>query len=176
MADLSNHSPKFKMTNNASFIGSLALIISFMAVLLFAYYMQFFVDVDQMGLRAQRGRYILFGREYSLQVTVLFLLLNFLIARILIFIIPGVYQSIKYKNGFIFHDNESLFFGNEKLPLKDIYKCVNDFSAGLKNPRHRFCIHNLTGESYCCHYVFKEDPKQLIAQIEALARDARAAA
>jgi hypothetical protein len=176
MADIANDNSKFKLTTNVSFIGPFMLIILFMIALIFIYYLQFFVDVDQMGRRAQRGIYILFGIKYSLQVTILFLTMNYLIAKILNIFIPRMSQIFKFGNGFIFHDMKNLYFGNEILPLKDIYKCANDFRAEFKNPRHKFWIHNLSGKSYWCHYVFEEDPKQLAAQIEALARAARAAA
>ena len=176
MADIANDNSKFKLTTNVSFIGPFMLIILFMIALIFTYYLQFFVDVDQMGQRAQRGSYIVFGIEYSMQITILFLIMNYLIAKILIFLIPPFLQILKYKNGFIFNDLKNLYFGNEILPLQDVYICKNDVSIEFKNPRHKFWIHNLSGKSYWCYYVFEEDPKQLIAQIEALARAARAAA
>ena len=71
---------------------------------------------------------------------------------------------------------KNLYFGDEILLIKDIYKCSNDFSAKFKHPQHKFWIHNISGKSYWCHYVFEEDPKQLAAQIEQLAHKARLAA
>jgi hypothetical protein len=176
MADISNNNSKFKLTTNVSFIGSFVIIILFMITLLFSYYIQFFVDVDQMSEKARRGTYILFGREYSSGLTVLFLILNFLIAKFLIYIFPRVLQILKYRNGFIFHDMKNIYFGNEKISLSDVYKCANDFSAEFKHPHHKFWIYNLSGKSYWCHYVFEEEPKQLAAQIEKLAHEARLAA
>jgi hypothetical protein len=176
MADIANDNSKFKLTTNLSYAGSFVIIVILMITLLFSYYLQFFVDVDQMSLRARRDSYMLFGREYSVNVTVIFLILNLLVAKSLLIFVPPVMQIFKYSKGFMFHDLKNLYFGNEILPLQDVYKCKNDVSTELNNSRHIFWIHNLSGKSYWCYYVFEEDPKQLIAQIEALARAARAAA
>jgi hypothetical protein len=174
MADISNNSSKFKMTTNESFVGSFVIIILMMIVLLFFYYVQFFADIDKMSWKVRKITFFVFKKEYSGLITLFFIMVNFFIAKLYIFIFPRFYQIIKYKNGFMFYDMENLYFGNEVLSLKDVYKGANDFSAELKHPHHKFWIHNISGKSYWCHYVFKEDPSKLAAQIEALARDARA--
>lgn len=165
-----NKNNKIKITNNFKVIPIFMLLFVMVIIFIFLIYVQF--NIDEVKSR-RIIHYYIFGKKFGIQITFIFIFINYCFFKIIKIIYPQLRQIHKFKNGYIFHDDKNLYFGEDVIALRDIDKCVNDHSVEFKNPRHKLGIYNKYGKSYWCHYVFKEDPKQLIAQIEALSRKAK---